>query len=135
MCGASDPMATIERVRAYLGLFALCGRSVNTLTIAKQRYVEIGQGLVASLRLLMLDEPTAGLSPVQVARRENLIERRPADWNVLIVLVAHVIPLVGKLCHRITVLDRGRVMAEGTGAQIENDPALQEAYLRGRLNA
>ncbi|MDQ0346715.1 ABC transporter ATP-binding protein [Ancylobacter vacuolatus] len=133
--GATDPMATITRVLDYLDLAPRVDHLVSTLSIAEQRYVEIGQALVASPRLLMLDEPTAGLSPAQVARLDDLIARLPADWNVSIVLVEHVIPLVVKLCHRITVLDRGRVIAEGTGEQIENDPAVQEAYLGERLNA
>ena len=110
-------------------------RVVETLTIADQRYVEIGRALVARPKLLMLDEPTAGLSPAQLERLDNLIAKLPADWDVSILLVEHVIPLVVKLCDRITVLDRGRVIAEGTGSEIENDPVVQKAYLGERLDA
>jgi branched-chain amino acid transport system ATP-binding protein len=124
-----------NHVLSYLNLSDLRDRVVSTLTIAQQRYVEIGQALVARPKLLMLDEPTAGLSPAQIERLDGLIEKLPADWNVSIMLVEHVIPLVVKLCGRITVLDRGRVIAEGSGAEIENSAAVREAYLGERPNA
>jgi len=132
---AVDPDAVIAEVLGYLGMTDLQDRVVDTLTIAQQRYLEIGRALVARPKLLMLDEPTAGLSPAQLERLDALIARLPADWNVSILLVEHVIPLVVKLCDRITVLDRGRVIAEGTGAEIENDPVVQKAYLGERLDA
>lgn len=130
-----DAEARIDHVLSYLEMSDLRDRVVDTLTIAQQRYVEIGRALVAKPRLLMLDEPTAGLSPAQVERLDHRIAQLPGDWNVSIVLVEHVIPVVIKLCDRITVLDRGRVIAEGTGAEIESSPAVQEAYLGARLDA
>jgi len=130
-----DTDAAIGHVLSYLGLQNLSDSVVDTLTIAQQRYVEIGRALVARPKLLMLDEPTAGLSPAQIERLDGLIAKLPADWNVAIIIIEHVIPLVTKLCERITVLDRGRVIAEGSGATIENDPAVQEAYLGERLDA
>ncbi len=130
-----DAEAAIGHVLSYLGMGDLRDRIVETLTIAQQRYVEIGRALVARPRLLMLDEPAAGLSPAQIEHLDGVITRLPADWNVAIIIVEHVIPLVTKLCDRITVLDRGRVIAEGSGAEIGNDPTVQEAYLGERLDA
>ena len=130
-----DAEPAIDHVLSYLGMSDLRDRVVDTLTIAQQRYVEIGQALVAKPRLLMLDEPTAGLSPAQIERLDNLIAKLPGDWDLSIVLVEHVIPLVIKLCSRITVLDRGRVIADGSGAEIESYPAVHEAYLGERLDA
>jgi branched-chain amino acid transport system ATP-binding protein len=122
-------------VLSYLDMGDLGDRVTGSLTIAQQRYVEIGQALVARPRLLMLDELTAGLSPAQMERLDSLIAKLPAAWNVTILLVEHVIPLVIRLCDRVTVLDRGCVIAEGSGSEIENDPAVQEAYLGERLDA
>lgn len=130
-----DAEMMIDHVLSYLGLGDLRYRVVDTLTIAQQRYVEIGQALVAKPKLLMLDEPTAGLSPAQIERLDGLIAKLPVDWNLSIVLVEHVIPLVIKLCSCITVLDRGRVIAEGSGAEIESNAAVHEAYLGERLDA
>jgi branched-chain amino acid transport system ATP-binding protein len=130
-----DAEATICQVLSYLGLDGLPDRVVDTLTIAQQRYVEIGRALVAKPRLLMLDEPAAGLSPAQIEQLDGVITKLPADWNVAIIIVEHVIPLVTSICNRITVLDRGRVIAEGSGEEIENNPAVQEAYLGERLDA
>ncbi|MBD0417434.1 ABC transporter ATP-binding protein [Oryzicola mucosus] len=131
----ADADAIIDEVLDYLGMRDLKHRVVDTLTIAHQRYVEIGRALVARPKLLMLDEPTAGLSPAQIERLDDLIGRLSSDWKVSILLVEHVIPLVVKLCSRITVLDRGRVIAEGTGAEIGQDAAVQKAYLGERLDA
>lgn len=130
-----DADTIIDEVLNYLGMSDLKHRLVDTLTIAHQRYVEIGRALVARPKLLMLDEPTAGLSPAQIERLDDLIGRLAADWNVSILLVEHVIPLVVKLCSRITVLDRGRVIAEGTGVEISQNAAVQKAYLGERLDA
>ena len=130
-----DVQATIDHVLSYLGMSDVGNRVVDTLTIAQQRYVEIGQALIAKPKVLMLDEPTAGLSPAQIERLDALIEKLPADWNLSVVLVEHFIPLVMKLCSRITVLDRGRVIAEGSGAEIQSNPAVQVAYLGERLDA
>jgi branched-chain amino acid transport system ATP-binding protein len=130
-----DADAVIDHVLSYLDMADLRDRVVDSLTIAQQRYVEIGRALVARPKLLMLDEPTAGLSPAQVERLDNMVARLPADWNVSIVLVEHVIPLVIRLCNRITVLDRGRVIASGTGSEISNDPVVQAAYLGERIDA
>ncbi|WP_187968448.1 ABC transporter ATP-binding protein [Aquibium microcysteis] len=127
--------AAIDAVLSYLGMDDLRDRVVDTLTIAQQRYVEIGRALVARPRLLMLDEPTAGLSPAQVEKLDALIARLPGDWGVSIVLIEHVIPLVIRLCDRITVLDRGRVIAEGKGEEISGSRAVQQAYLGGTIDA
>lgn len=129
------PGENIQEVLAYLRIGDFRDRVVGSLTIAQQRYVEIGRALVSRPKLLMLDEPTAGLSPAQIELLDGVIQKLPGDWNVAVLLVEHVIPLVIKLCNQITVLDRGKIIAEGSGSEIQSNAAVQEAYLGDRLDA
>jgi branched-chain amino acid transport system ATP-binding protein len=102
---------------------------VASLTFAQQRRVEIARALVGVPRLLMLDEPAAGLSPGDVDELETLLRSLSRERGLSILVVEHVLSLVFNLCDRITVLDGGRVIAEGTAASIAGNEAVQRAYL------
>ena len=124
------------RVAELLDLVGLGARAAlypTQLAHGDQRHLEIALALAPSPRLLLLDEPTAGMSLGETGRTTALIRRINRDEGVTIVIVEHDMGLILELAHRITVLDRGRVLAEGSPQQIAADPQVRAAYLgRGR---
>lgn len=130
-----DASLRIGEVLRYLEIETLSEREVRSLTIAQQRLVEIAQALVAAPKLIMLDEPTAGLTPSQIEKLDALLVKLRDDWDVAILLVEHVVPLVLNVCGRITVLDRGKVIAEGPGNEIVESPVVRAAYLGEAVDA
>lgn len=130
-----DTEVRIAEVLGYLGIEELMDREVKSMTIAEQRSVEIAQALVSRPKLVMLDEPTAGLTPLQIERLDSLLLKLRDDWGIAILLVEHVISLVLSVCSRITVLDRGMVIAEGTGSEIVKHNAVRAAYLGEDVDA
>jgi branched-chain amino acid transport system ATP-binding protein len=113
----------------FLGIGETLLRRPVELSFAQQRFVEIARALVAKPRLLMLDEPAAGLSPNEVAALNALLRRICAESGITILLVEHVLSLVLDVSQRITVLDNGRVIAEGTPAEVADDERVKAAYL------
>ncbi|MGN6468932.1 MAG: ABC transporter ATP-binding protein [Rhizobiaceae bacterium] len=99
----------------------------GNLAYGHQRLLEVAMGLALKPRLLILDEPTQGLSDGEIEGFVGLVRRIAEDATVL--LIEHNMPLVMQLAHRITVFDRGRILAEGTPDEIRDDRAVQDAYL------
>jgi len=100
-----------------------------------QRRLEIARALASAPRLLLLDEPAAGMNPAEVAELGQLI-RRIRSTGITILLVEHNMRLVMDISERITVLDFGRKIAEGTADEVRNDPDVIRAYLgTGRKRA
>jgi len=120
--------AVIE-VLEFLGIGETLLQRVNQLTFAQQRYVEIARAIVGRPKLLMLDEPAAGLSPGDVKMLDALLRRLRDEWGMTILLVEHVLSLVLEISDRVTVLDNGRMIAEGSPAEVADDPAVKTAYL------
>jgi branched-chain amino acid transport system ATP-binding protein len=114
---------------ALLGIGHTLFRRPAELSFAEQRYVEIARALVSRPKLLMFDEPAAGLSPNEVQGLNVMLRRFRAQSAVTIILVEHVLSLVFDVSDRITVFESGRVIAEGPPAEIEADPKVKAAYL------
>lgn len=125
----SVAQSRVAEVLGFLGLEALILRDVASLSFAQQRYVEIARALVARPTLLLLDEPAAGLSRGQVQELHLLLNKLRDEWNVAILLVEHLVSLVMRTCDRVTVLDQGSVIADGSGEEIMGSHAVKVAYL------
>jgi branched-chain amino acid transport system ATP-binding protein len=97
------------------------------LPYGRKRALEIATTLALDPEMLLLDEPTAGMGHEDIDRISALIKRVAADRTVL--MVEHNLSVVENLCHRITVLTRGRVLAEGDYASVANNPEVKEAYM------
>ena len=115
--------ATLERV----GLHERVDELAGNLSYGHQRILEIAMGLAQSPRLLILDEPTQGLAEAEVAAFKALI--RELAGNTTILLIEHNMDVVMDVAERITVLNFGEVLAEGTPDEIRSDHAVQAAYL------
>jgi ABC-type branched-subunit amino acid transport system ATPase component len=113
---------------ARVGLSERAGERAANLSYGEQRRVEIARALASEPRVLLLDEPTAGMNPAEVASIAALI-RELARAGHSVLLVEHNVKLVMDVCERITVLDFGKVIADGLPAAVANDPAVVAAYL------
>ncbi len=123
-----------DRVRdalEFMGIGHLALERPEALTFAQQRFVEIARAIVAKPKVILFDEPAAGLSPTEIGELDALIRRIKSEHSVAIVLIEHVLSLVLEISDRVTVFDRGRIIASGTPAAIREDPAVKSAYLGG----
>jgi branched-chain amino acid transport system ATP-binding protein len=121
----------IERAEAVLQAVGLRGQKdelAANLSHGEQRHLEIGIALATEPELLCLDEPTAGMSAAETHDTMALIRRIAPNLTILI--VEHDMQVVMELAHRITVLHYGEVLAEGTPAEIRQNPRVLEAYLK-----
>ncbi len=121
-----------ERAIELLRLFGLDGqrdRLARHLPYGDQRRLEIARAVATGPRILLLDEPNAGMNPVETQELLALIRGIRDEQGITIVLVAHDIPLVMNLCDRIQVLNYGRIIAEGNPATVRSDPEVIAAYL------
>jgi branched-chain amino acid transport system ATP-binding protein len=128
----ADANATEKVVSAMLGLVGLsakAGRLVGELAHGDQRATEIAMALALRPRLLLLDEPTAGMGDQETYEVTRLIRRLHRDGKLTIVLIEHDMRVVFHLADRITVLDQGRLLAEGTPQEIAASDVVQAAYL------
>jgi branched-chain amino acid transport system ATP-binding protein len=130
---ASREKAVIEeatRVLEMLGLAADASRRVSDLPYGKQRLVEMAIALGMRPRVLLLDEPAAGVPSVELHTILSVLESLPADIAVLI--IEHDMDLVFRVARRITVLAQGALLAEGTPAEISADDRVRQVYLGER---
>jgi branched-chain amino acid transport system ATP-binding protein len=119
----------IEETLALVGLSAKVNRLVGELAHGDQRAAEIAMALTLRPKLLLLDEPTAGMGDQETYEITQLVRRLHRDNNFTIVLIEHDMRVVFHLADRITVLDQGRLLAEGTPQEIGANEAVQAAYL------
>jgi branched-chain amino acid transport system ATP-binding protein len=112
-----------------VGLADLQEVDAARLTFGQLRFLEIARALAASPRLLLLDEPTAGLNATEAQLLAELIARIRASSGLGLLLVDHNVPFLFNLCDRITVMNYGEIIAEGAPREIEKDPAVHAAYL------
>jgi branched-chain amino acid transport system ATP-binding protein len=114
-----------------VGLLDQADRTAADLPYGDKRRLEIGIALAAEPDLLLMDEPTAGMSPEETESTVDLIEEVKRELGLTFVLIEHDMEIVFRISDRIVVLNRGRVIAEGTPDEIRGDPEVQEAYLGG----
>ena len=124
--GGLSPAAAREAL-ARVGLADRVQEPAGALAYGHQRLLEVAMGLALRPKLLILDEPTQGLSEAEIANFIALVRRVAEGATVL--LIEHNMDVVMALASRITVLERGRLLAEGSPAEIVANAAVQSAYL------
>ena len=117
----------VAHLLARVGLADSAGIVAGTLPYGHQRLLEVALGLALKPKLLILDEPTQGLSDAEIDHFCALIREVAAEATVL--LIEHNMAVVMELAQRITVMDNGRILAEGAPEEIRANPQVQEAYL------
>ncbi len=124
-----DLTASAVEILERFGLDQHRDRLARHLPYGDQRRLEIARAVATAPRILLLDEPNAGMNPVETRELLGLIRRIRDEQAITIVLVAHDIPLVMNLCDRIQVLNYGRIIADGDPAAVRSDPDVIAAYL------
>jgi len=125
--GRGEDRASVADVAAQVGLADRLGEKVSAISHGEQRQLEIGMALAMRPRLVMLDEPSSGLSPGERVVITDLIQRLPEQLTI--VLIEHHMELALGVADQVTVLHRGAVISEGTPDDIRADPEVQAVYL------
>ncbi len=123
-----------ERAKKILKIFGLLEERNNlscNLPYGKQRKLEIARALATNPKLLLLDEPAAGMNPNETAELMDTIRLIRDKFDVTVLLIEHDMKFVSGLCDRVTVLNFGTVLAEGTTSEALNDPEVIKAYIGG----
>ncbi len=115
-------------VAAFVGLEDRLGDPAGQLTVAGKKRLELARALCARPLLLLLDEVLAGLNPTEIENMVGVI-RRIRDQGISILIIEHVMQAIMSLSDRVIVLSSGRMLAEGSPAEVVNNPAVIEAYL------
>jgi len=123
----SEP--NVEEVMAELGLLEVADEVAGQTSYGIQRRVDLALALIGRPKVLLLDEPAAGLSAAESIALSKMLRDLVHRWRVTVLIVEHDMEVVFSICDRITVLHLGQILTEGTPAQIRTSPEVVKAYL------
>ncbi len=118
-----------ETLLAAVGLLDKAGEVSGFLSHGNQKQLELGLALALEPEILLLDEPTAGMSAAETREAIRLIQRIAQDRGLTLLFTEHDMEVVFSIAHRITVLHQGKVIAEGAPAEVRQDPEVRRVYL------
>jgi ABC-type branched-subunit amino acid transport system ATPase component len=115
----------------FVGLAARCGQLAGELSYGQRKLLELAMALMGRPRMLLLDEPTAGVSPAMVPEVVARLRRANAELGITVLFVEHNMAVVAELARQVHCLAQGRLLSSGSPAQVRTDPRVLEAYLGG----
>lgn len=127
--------AECDALLETLGLQTVRDLPATVLPYGQQRRVEIARALAAQPELLLLDEPAAGMNPQETEELETFLSKIKQDFHLTVFLIEHHMNLVMDLSDRVYVLNFGKLIADGTPAEIQNNSGVVDAYLGGNVDA
>ena len=121
-------------ILSFIGLADFAGVPASEMSIGQRRLLALGRAIAMKPKLLMLDEPAAGLSPVNVDNLMSIMVGLKKKYGLTVIVVEHILKVVMDTCDRVSVLDHGVKIAEGTPQFVRDDHAVIEAYLGRELD-
>ena len=126
--------AEMMELLSAIGLADYAELPAVELSIGQRRLLALGRAMAMRPTLLLLDEPAAGLSPVNVDSLLKIVMALKERYGLTVVIIEHILRVVMEVCDRVTVLDHGQKIGEGTPDEVKEDPAVVEAYLGRQMD-
>lgn len=129
LCVTAKAAGEVEAAIDFVGLQAVRDLPGRRLSLYERRMTEIAKTLIGQPKIILLDEPAAGLNDIETARLRKVVSAMPDSFGVQVVLIDHDADLIASVCHETLVLDFGKRLAVGPTAEVLQDPAVRRAYL------
>lgn len=131
MFGRSQPKeaARADDLLQFVGLYEKRDLRAGDLSFGQQKLLEFAMALMRAPRMLLLDEPTAGINPTLINNLVDRLQRANAELGITLLVIEHNMPVIMRLAQRLYCLAHGEILAEGAPEQVQRDPRVLEAYL------